>query len=419
MASHWNRVGFDWMLGRNSLLRGWWGTCTGCPKKLWMPHSWMSSRPGWMGLRGTWSSEMCPFNCRGVLNGWSSNPGCSVFLWFSPRLWANFGLLSKALSLPFCAVSLSPKEKSFFSESSRKHVYLSSCLVSLPLLALCEAVLKTHLGAGMQSFFKIQSLPHPGPAARRRQPEVVFLVPGFALLTAHRIEQMKIQIWEHLHIPLPVARLSGAASRLSLPAIWQKKKLFRQVSMGTRLNASTLSSCLLPITSAPFGSSQPEVDRREKMQRYSSVIIGTRAEQVVERENMLEMPWQIEKLSCKPTTQCQLHEPFYKVPLFPKDQTSTGPAGNQQTSTLQTRLPQNSLLLLIIWYLILEILRDERSVWLLHTAGQSSSSVFNLCFFIKIFIQFLKFSFLYRYQHSQVNLHTYTLSFAIVTWPNG
>lgn len=61
--------------------------------------------------------------------------------------------------------------------------------------------------------------------------------------------------------------------------------------MGTRLNASTLSSCLLPITSAPFGSSQPEVDRRrEKMQRYSSVIIGTRAEQVVERENMLEMP---------------------------------------------------------------------------------------------------------------------------------
>lgn len=28
---------------------GWWDTGTGCPKKLWMPHSWKQSRPGWMG----------------------------------------------------------------------------------------------------------------------------------------------------------------------------------------------------------------------------------------------------------------------------------------------------------------------------------------------------------------------------------
>ena len=34
------------MLGRNSLLRG---IGTGCKEKLWMPHPWKCSRPGWMG----------------------------------------------------------------------------------------------------------------------------------------------------------------------------------------------------------------------------------------------------------------------------------------------------------------------------------------------------------------------------------
>jgi len=27
-------------------LREWWGTGTGCPEKLWMPHPWRQSRPG-------------------------------------------------------------------------------------------------------------------------------------------------------------------------------------------------------------------------------------------------------------------------------------------------------------------------------------------------------------------------------------
>ena len=48
------------MLGGNSLLRGWWGTGTGCPEKLWMSHTWKCSRPGWMGLGATWSSGRCP-----------------------------------------------------------------------------------------------------------------------------------------------------------------------------------------------------------------------------------------------------------------------------------------------------------------------------------------------------------------------
>ena len=33
----------------NVSLRGWWGTGTDCPEKLWMPHPWRCSRPGRMG----------------------------------------------------------------------------------------------------------------------------------------------------------------------------------------------------------------------------------------------------------------------------------------------------------------------------------------------------------------------------------
>ena len=31
------------MLGGNVLLRGWWGTETGCPENFWVPHSWIYS----------------------------------------------------------------------------------------------------------------------------------------------------------------------------------------------------------------------------------------------------------------------------------------------------------------------------------------------------------------------------------------
>lgn len=160
-----------------------------------------------------------------------------------------------------------------------------------PLLALCEAVLTTNLpslAAGMQSFFKICPPPHPGSAARRRQPGGVFLVPFCPADST--------QNWAHEDANQRAPAYSPACGRVlrnskpTLPACYLIiKMLFKQVSMGTSLNASTLSSCLLLITSEPFGSSQPEVDRRrEKMQRYSSSssIISTRAEQVVERGKM-------------------------------------------------------------------------------------------------------------------------------------
>ena len=32
---------------------------TGCPERLWMPHPWRHSRPGWMGPWAAWSSIKC------------------------------------------------------------------------------------------------------------------------------------------------------------------------------------------------------------------------------------------------------------------------------------------------------------------------------------------------------------------------
>lgn len=43
---NWKRV--DWILERNSLQWGWWGTWTSCQEKLWQLHLWKCSRRGWM-----------------------------------------------------------------------------------------------------------------------------------------------------------------------------------------------------------------------------------------------------------------------------------------------------------------------------------------------------------------------------------
>ena len=54
-------VDLDYILGRNSLLSGWWDTGTGFPVRLCMPPPpWKHSKPGWMGLWATWSSGGCP-----------------------------------------------------------------------------------------------------------------------------------------------------------------------------------------------------------------------------------------------------------------------------------------------------------------------------------------------------------------------
>ena len=82
----WKDLG--WMSRGSSLLWEWWGAGTGCPERLWMPHSWRCSRPGWMGPWAAWSSIKCggwrPCLWQG---GWSfvilevpSNLGHSVIL---------------------------------------------------------------------------------------------------------------------------------------------------------------------------------------------------------------------------------------------------------------------------------------------------------------------------------------------------
>ena len=100
MILNWKRVDLDGIQGRNSLWWRWWETGTGCPQKLWVPHHWHFSRPGWTRLSATWSSERhpCPWQ-----TGWTrcslkvpSDPNHSVTLWFSfrphaPRLKATPG----------------------------------------------------------------------------------------------------------------------------------------------------------------------------------------------------------------------------------------------------------------------------------------------------------------------------------------
>jgi len=39
-------------------------TGTGCPRRLWMPHPWRHSRPGWMWLWAAWFGD--PAHSKGV-----------------------------------------------------------------------------------------------------------------------------------------------------------------------------------------------------------------------------------------------------------------------------------------------------------------------------------------------------------------
>ena len=39
----------------------WWHTGTGCPRRLWMPHPWRHSRPGWMWFWAAWSGGWQPY----------------------------------------------------------------------------------------------------------------------------------------------------------------------------------------------------------------------------------------------------------------------------------------------------------------------------------------------------------------------
>ena len=83
---NWDRGGLGWILGRSFSHRGCWHTGTSCPSRLWLPHPWRPSRPGWMWLWAAWSSGWQPCTSQG---GWNSmivvvlfNQGHSMILWF-------------------------------------------------------------------------------------------------------------------------------------------------------------------------------------------------------------------------------------------------------------------------------------------------------------------------------------------------
>jgi len=56
---------------------------TGCPRRLWMPHPWRHSRPGWMWLWAAWSAGWRPCTQQGVGTGWSLwSFSTQAILWF-------------------------------------------------------------------------------------------------------------------------------------------------------------------------------------------------------------------------------------------------------------------------------------------------------------------------------------------------
>ena len=65
-------------------LRGWWGSGTVCPERLWVLHPWRFSRPGWMGPWVDCGWELCSW--QGCWNYMilkvPSSPSHAVFQWF-------------------------------------------------------------------------------------------------------------------------------------------------------------------------------------------------------------------------------------------------------------------------------------------------------------------------------------------------
>lgn len=59
IALNWKRSGFDWLVGRNFLLEGQWGSGRCCPERLWMSHHWMAPWATWTNGRSPcpWSPE--------------------------------------------------------------------------------------------------------------------------------------------------------------------------------------------------------------------------------------------------------------------------------------------------------------------------------------------------------------------------
>ena len=61
----------------------WWSTGTGCLRRLWMPHPWRHSRPGWMWLWAAWCGGWWPWTYQEVETRWSLwSFSTQAILWF-------------------------------------------------------------------------------------------------------------------------------------------------------------------------------------------------------------------------------------------------------------------------------------------------------------------------------------------------
>lgn len=119
-------------------------------------------------------------------------------------------------------------------------------------------------------FSKIGSPPHSGSATRTRQPRGGVFLPSAWLCPADSAQDRAHKDASQTATACPPAHSQALGNSEPSPAALLSchltmNTLFRHVSMGTRLNTATLSSRLLVITSEPFGSSQPEMDRRAKL----------------------------------------------------------------------------------------------------------------------------------------------------------
>ena len=92
----WNREGLGWILWRSFSHRRWWHTGT---RRLWMPHPWRHSRPGWMWLWAAWAAGWQP--CRGLELDDHSGP-------FQPRPFYD------SMKGPCCIAEVGEKRWHFF-----------------------------------------------------------------------------------------------------------------------------------------------------------------------------------------------------------------------------------------------------------------------------------------------------------------
>ena len=84
LAMYYDPLWLTLMSGGSFLQREWRGAGTGFPERLWMPHPWKCSRPGWMRLWAARSGSWWPCLWQGGWNltilGVSSNPSHSNFV---------------------------------------------------------------------------------------------------------------------------------------------------------------------------------------------------------------------------------------------------------------------------------------------------------------------------------------------------